>query len=156
LNAVEGRRFWRALQRLEELFMARVLVIDDDKSVSVAIETLLRHRDCEAILADSSQVGVATFEASDFDVVMVDIFMPGMDGLKTIKGFRERAPTVPIVAMSGFRFRSSMTPAPDFLGMAAKLGATYCLRKPFGPQQLMAAINACLGEGLPKRRVAGA
>jgi CheY-like chemotaxis protein len=88
---------------------------------------------------------------------MIDIFMPGMDGLETIKGFRERAPTVPIVAMSGFRFRNScMAPAPDFLGMAAKLGATYCLQKPFGPQQLMTAITTCLGERFPEDRAASA
>jgi DNA-binding response OmpR family regulator len=135
--------------------MARVLVIDDDKSVCAAIETLLRHQDCIAILADSGSHGARTFEDSHFDLVMVDIFMPGMDGLETIKGFRERAPAVPIVAMSGFRFRnSSMAPAPDFLGMAAKLGATYCLQKPFGPQQLMAAITACLGERFPEDHAA--
>ena len=137
--------------------MARVLVIDDDKSVCAAIEALLRYQDCIAILAESGSVGARTFEDSQFDLVMVDIFMPGMDGLETIKGFRERAPTVPIVAMSGFRFRNScMAPAPDFLGMAIKLGATYCLQKPFGPQQLMAAITACLGERLPKNRAASA
>ncbi|MEA2880388.1 MAG: hypothetical protein QOF14_5584 [Hyphomicrobiales bacterium] len=137
--------------------MARVLVIDDDKSVCAAIEALLRHQDCIAVLAESGTVGARTFEDSEFDLVMVDIFMPGMDGLETIKGFRERAPTVPIVAMSGFRFRNSCTaPTPDFLGMAIKLGATYCLQKPFGPQQLMAAITACLGEGLPKNRAARA
>ena len=137
--------------------MTRVLVIDDDKSVSAAIEALLCRQDCVAILADSGKIGGTTFEASDFDVVMVDIFMPGMDGLETIKGFRERAPTVPIIAMSGFRFRGPSTPAPDFLGMAAKLGATYCLRKPFGPQQLLTAINACIGEVLPRTpRIASA
>jgi DNA-binding response OmpR family regulator len=137
--------------------MARVLVIDDDKSVCAAIETLLRHQDCIAILAESGSVGARAFEASHFDLVMVDIFMPGMDGLQAIKGFREKAPTVPIVAMSGFRFRNScMAPAPDFLGMAAKLGATYCLQKPFGPQQLMAAITACLGEKLPENRAVSA
>ena len=135
--------------------MTRVLVIDDDKSVCAAIETLLRHYDCLAILANNGHLGAKTFEASHFDLVMVDIFMPGMDGLETIKGFRERAPTVPVVAMSGFRFRNSpIAPAPDFLGMAAKLGATYCLQKPFGPNQLLAAINACLGEKLPRTSVA--
>jgi DNA-binding response OmpR family regulator len=132
--------------------MPRILVIDDDQSVRDAIEALLRHQDCVAVLADNGNIGSMTFEKSEFDVVMVDIFMPGMNGLETIKGFRERAPTVPIIAMSGFRFRNSMTPAPDFLGMAAKLGAAYCLRKPFGPQQLMAAINACLGEKLSRAK----
>lgn len=124
--------------------MTRVLVIDDDKSVCSAIEAFLRRQDCIVVLANNGYVGIKSFESSHFDVVMIDIFMPGMDGLETIKGFRERAPKVPIVAMSGFRFRGTTGPAPNFLGMAAKLGATYCLSKPFQPQQLMAAINACL------------
>jgi DNA-binding response OmpR family regulator len=131
--------------------MTRVLVIDDDRSVRAAIQTLLHDQDCVAVLAGDGITGTKIFAAGHFDLVMVDIFMPGMDGLETIKGFRERAPTVPIVAMSGFRFRGTcLAPAPDFLGMAAKLGATYCLQKPFGPQQLMATINACLGEPLPR------
>jgi CheY-like chemotaxis protein len=131
-----------------EWSMTRVLVIDDDQSVCTAIETLLLHQDCDAVLADSGHLDAKIFEASNFDVVMVDIFMPGMDGLQTIKGLRERAPMVPIVAMSGYRFRSSRTPAPDFLAMATKLGATCCLHKPFGPQQLIAAINVCLARRL--------
>jgi CheY-like chemotaxis protein len=131
--------------------MTRVLVIDDDESIRVAIETLLRHQDCIVVLADSGHVGTKTFEAFSFDVVMVDIFMPGMDGLETIKTFHNRAPAVPIVAMSGFRFRSTLVSAPDFLGMAAELGATYCLRKPFGQRELMTAINACLGHKFPIR-----
>src|SRR6185295_7430313 len=96
---------------------------------------------------NSGRLGIETFERHSFDLVMVDIFMPGMDGIETIKHFRKRAPAVPIIAMTGFRFRdSSKDRAPDFLGMAAKLGAAYCLRKPFGPQQLNTAINACFGE----------
>jgi len=127
--------------------MARVLVIDDDQSVRLAIEALLRHQEFAVVLANSGQLGSNILETTRFDVVMVDIFMPGMDGLETIKAFRKRAPTTPIVAMSGFRFCSShMVAAPDFLGMAIKLGAAYCLRKPFRPEQLMTAINACLAE----------
>lgn len=130
--------------------MKRILVIDDDNSVRLAIKTLLRHQGCEAVLAESGHAGAKVFETAVFDAIFVDIFMPGMDGLQTIQGFRERAPTVPIVAMSGFKFRDSLGPAPDFLAMAAKLGATYCLRKPFGPAQLMMAVNACLGESLSR------
>src|ERR1700682_2363089 len=118
--------------------MTRVLVIDDDQSVRMAIESLLRHQDCAVVLANSGQLASNILETTQFDVVMVDIFMPGMDGLETIKAFRKRAPTTPIVAMSGFRFCSSrVVLAPDFLGMAIKLGAACCLRKPFRPEQLM-------------------
>jgi CheY-like chemotaxis protein len=134
--------------------MPRVLVIDDDEAVCRAIETVLRLHACVAVVADSGQFGTRLFEESHFDVVMVDIFMPGMDGLEAIKGFRKRAPGVPIIAMSGYTSRSSSAPVPDFLGMAAKLGATRCLQKPFTSQQLIAAIDAALGLGTPRDLVA--
>jgi hypothetical protein len=47
--------------------------------------------------------------------------------------------------MSGFMFRNSSAPAPDFLGMSTKLGAAYSLHKPFRPRELMKAIESCLG-----------
>ncbi len=119
----------------------RILVIDDDRSVGAAIESLLIRQGCEVVLAESGKLGMRAFEESGFDTVMIDIFMPEMNGLETIKNFRRRSPGLPIIAMSGFSLRDSRGPVPDFLAMAAALGATRCLRKPFGPQQLMAAIQ---------------
>lgn len=132
--------------------MTRVLVIDDDRSVCTAIETLLLQRTYSVVLADSGDIA-KTFDESEFDVIFVDIVMPGIDGFETIKILRARAPRIPIVAMSGFKFSDSTTPAPDFLRMAATLGASYCLRKPFDLPQLMAAINSCTGQGIIKRRI---
>ena len=123
--------------------MPRVLVIDDDESVRAAIAALLQ-TDFEIVLAENARRGAERFGAEKFDIVMVDIFMPDMNGLETIKDFRRLVPDMPIVAMSGFRFRSAGVPTPDFLKIAADLGATYCLSKPFRPQQLAAAIAACL------------
>jgi len=134
--------------------MTRVLVIDDDQSVSVAIQLMLARQGCDTVLAPDADVGVQTFESSKFDLAMVDIFIPEMDGLKIIKRFRERMPAVPIIAMTGFRFRNSMAPTLDFLGMAAQLGATYCLRKPFTLQQLIAAINSCFDPAISIDRTA--
>ncbi len=122
----------------------RILVIDDDCSVGAAIESLLNRQGCEVVLAESGRLGVRAFEASNFDAVMIDIFMPEMNGLETIKSFRFRAPSMPIIAMSGFKLHDSRGTVPDFLAMAAALGATCCLRKPFGSQQLMAAVHAHL------------
>jgi DNA-binding response OmpR family regulator len=129
--------------------MTHVLVIDDDKSICMSLEIWLRHQGCAATLANSGRVGTELFESFPFDLVMVDIFMPGMDGIETIKCFRARSRGVPIIAMSGFMFRnSSSMKAPNFLTMATQLGASSCLRKPFGPQQLRAAIRTCLGDRL--------
>jgi CheY-like chemotaxis protein len=79
--------------------------------------------------------------------MIVDIFMPHMRGFESIRVFHERAPSVPLVAMSGYAFANADSPAPDFLRMALDLGATRCLRKPFTPVALMTVINECLAEG---------
>lgn len=122
----------------------RVLVIDDDRSVGSAIESLLSRRGHEVVVVENGRVGTNAFETSNFELVMVDIFMPEMDGLETIQHFRHRNPKVPIIAMSGFRFCEARSAAPNFLRMATELGATYGLPKPFDLQQLMASVNACL------------
>lgn len=133
----------------------RILVIDDDESVRSAIQTLLNRQGREVVAVENGPLGIQAFETSRFDLVMCDIFMPGVDGLETIKDLHRRASTVPIIAMSGFRFRDSMAPTPDFLKMAEALGATSCLRKPFTPQQLLAAINPYFEHAAPKTSVAG-
>ena len=68
---------------------------------------------------------------------------------KTIAEFRRQDPTVPILAMSGFRFRDSMNPALDYLSMAVQAGAAICLRKPFASRQLIAAVHRSIASALP-------
>jgi DNA-binding response OmpR family regulator len=129
--------------------MTRILLVEDDPSVGAAIRMILNHEGCETVHALDAAIGMRAFESSSFDLAIVDIFMPGIDGLKTIAGFRQRAPTMPILAISGFRFRDSMGPGMDFLAMAVEAGAAVCLRKPFAPRQLMAAVHASLDPALP-------
>jgi len=124
--------------------MPRILVVDDDVSVRVATRTLLEHEGYEVVCADSGRTGIEAIASTSFNAVIVDIFMPDMDGLQTIKAFNRQAPGVPIIAMSGFMFRDSSAPAPDFLSMSTKLGAAYSVRKPFRPLDLLRALKACL------------
>jgi CheY-like chemotaxis protein len=121
----------------------RILVIDDDACVGTAIQAILGRRRCETVLASRAHAGIHTFQASGFDVVIVDLFMPGMNGLDTITRIRSES-AVPIIAMSGFRLQNSLDPDQDFLGMAMLRGATTYLRKPFSPPQLVAAIDQSL------------
>jgi CheY-like chemotaxis protein len=122
----------------------RILVIDDDACVSTAIQAILARRRCETVLASRAHAGIHAFQTSGFDIVMVDLFMPGMNGLDTIARIRSKS-AVPIIAMSGFRLRNSLDADQDFLGMAMLRGATTSLRKPFSPPQLVAAIDRSLG-----------
>lgn len=55
----------------------------------------------------------------------------------------EALPSVPLIAISGYVFSEQRTPAPDFLQIALKRGASHCLRKPFTPRALQYVITAC-------------
>ena len=129
--------------------MPRILVVDDDPMVGATIEVLLRRQGFDVTLADGGDAGLSALETQTFDVMLVDIFMPHMRGFESIRIFHERAPAIPLIAMSGYAFANLNSPAPDFLRMALELGAARCLRKPFTPDALLAAINDCLDEHRP-------
>jgi CheY-like chemotaxis protein len=125
--------------------MTRILIVDEDSSVRSALKKFLSFRGFEAVAAESGVHGIRLVEAEGFDVAVIDIFTPGIDGLATIRECRRHAPSLPIIATSAFVFRDAPHRAPDFLAMATELGATRSLTKPFGPADLLGAIEACLG-----------
>jgi CheY-like chemotaxis protein len=73
-------------------------------------------------------------------------------GFESIRLFHQRAPTVPLVAISGYAFSGPDTDNLACLKMALGLGATRCLRKPFRPATLLSVIDECLSEAEPHRR----
>ena len=126
--------------------MTRVLIVDDDPLVCMAIEIYLQRHGFEVTIADGGEAGLRALEDTIFDLMIVDIFMPHMRGFESIRIFHERAPATPLIAMSGYAFANFDTPAPDFLQTTLDLGAALCLRKPFTPSALLAAVNKCLAE----------
>jgi CheY-like chemotaxis protein len=122
----------------------RVLVVDDDPLVGGTIEVCLQRQGFDVTVVDGGDAGMRALETSTFDVMLVDVFMPHMRGYESIRIFHERAPAIPLIAMSGYAFADLETPGPDFLRMTLEYGATACLRKPFAPATLLAAINECL------------
>jgi CheY-like chemotaxis protein len=126
--------------------MTRILVVDDDPLVANAIRAWLEDRGFEIVTADGAEAGLNALDGSTFDLMIIDIFMPHMRGFESIRVFHRHAPTVPLIAISGYVFAEQRTPAPDFLSMALELGAARCLRKPFAPATLLGAIHSCLAE----------
>jgi CheY-like chemotaxis protein len=124
----------------EGIIVPRVLVVDDDPMVCVAIEVCLTRKGFEVTVADGGEGGMRAPESSDFDVMLIDVFMPHMRGFESIRMFHERRPDIPIVAMSGYAFANTER-APDFLRMTIELGVACCLRKPFTPDALLTSVN---------------
>jgi CheY-like chemotaxis protein len=128
--------------------MPRVLVVDDDPTVRMAVEVCLRRQGFEVTVADGGEAGMSALGSSAFDVMLVDVFMPHMRGFESIRVLHERAPTIPLLAISGYAFANYKTSSPDFLRMTLQLGATRCLRKPFTTDALLAAVDSCLARSV--------
>ena len=141
-----------AAARAKGIIVPRVLVVDDDPMVCVAIEVCLQRQGFEVTVADGGEAGMRALEASDFDVMLIDVFMPHMRGFESIRMFHERMPEIPIIAMSGYAFANTER-APDFLRMTIELGATCCLRKPFTPNALLTSVNECLAKATKSERI---
>jgi DNA-binding response OmpR family regulator len=121
-----------------------ILVIDDDPLVRSAVGEALQRRQFGVFLAQDGETGLNVFNISQFDAVVIDIFMPGMDGLATIRKLRGISQEIPIIAISGHPVTLPAIGRPDFLGMAVKLGASRALQKPFSPNELVDVIRDSL------------
>lgn len=132
----------------------RILVVDDDPLIGSALRAWLETSGFAVVVADGGVTGLNALESATFDLMIVDIFMPHMNGFESVRVFHQRAPAVPLIAISGYVFAEQRTPVPDFLSMALRFGATRCLRKPFTPSTLLSVIDDCLNEtGSPRRAV---
>jgi len=136
----------------EGIIVPRVLVVDDDPMVCVAIELCLTRQGFEVTVADGGEAGMRALDSARFDIMLIDVFMPHMRGFESIRMFHERMPDVPIIAMSGYAFANTER-APDFLRMTIELGAACCLRKPFTPNALLTTINECLNKPKASARI---
>jgi len=114
--------------------MATVLVIDDDRSLRIAIEKILRKADYRVLGAASGEDGVAHLAAEPIDVVLTDLRMEGMDGLDVLRAVRESAPLAQVVLITA---HGTVEHAVE----AMKQGAYDFLLKPVERPQLLTTVQ---------------
>ncbi|MFD2180935.1 response regulator [Rhodoplanes azumiensis] len=127
--------------------MAHILVVDDDELLRVVLGRALEEAGHTVSAAASGRAALVSLEAARYDLVICDVFMPEMDGFETLRAVKERAPDLPVVAISAERRSWPGVPSPDFLEMAVALGATAGLRKPLDLKALKALVARCLRSG---------
>jgi DNA-binding NtrC family response regulator len=121
--------------------MLRILVIDDQSYVCAATVRVLKHKVFDAVAVLNAADGMRQLAQSKFDLAIVDIYMPGVDGVKAIKAIRTNYPDMPVIAMSGVQMPTSGRTALDFLPLIPQMADVVCLQKPFRPNQLVEAIH---------------
>lgn len=132
--------------------MRRILLVDDDLHIRLAVGAWLKQCGFRVALTECGESGLAALNDGTFDLMIVDVFMPNMRGFESIRVFHSHAPTVPLIAISGYAFSGPDKDDPSCFRMALSLGATRCLRKPFRPATLLGVIDECLSEAEQRRK----
>ena len=114
--------------------MKSVLVVDDEKSICDSIKMILEYDKYEVEFANDGPSALGKIAASRFDVVLLDIKMAGMDGLKVLKTVKEKIPELPVVMISG---HGTIETAVE----ATKLGAFDFLQKPLDRERLLITVR---------------
>jgi DNA-binding response OmpR family regulator len=115
----------------------RILVIEDDADIARMLALNLRIEGFEAVLADSGETGMALLADGDYCLLILDLMLPGIDGLQVCRSVRARPEYLPVIIISA---RSSATHR--VLGL--ELGADDYLAKPFSMTELVARTRAVL------------
>ena len=118
--------------------MTTILVIDDQESIRTIFQLALEQAGYRVLTAEHGKHGLRLLEQQDVDLILVDIFMPEMDGLELIPLLRKMRPASKIMAITGGSGRS------NYLDMAKHLGADDTLMKPFSLQELLDAVSSQL------------
>ena len=112
---------------------ARVLVVDDEKDFNETIVKRLNRRGFGAYSAFSGQQALETLAVREFDVMLLDIMMPGMDGIEVLREVKKRHPGVEVILLTGHASVES-----GIQGMS--LGANAYMIKPVDFEELLAGI----------------
>jgi two-component system, chemotaxis family, chemotaxis protein CheY len=120
--------------------MARIIVIDDNDAVRLTMRRTLERAGHEVLEASDGEAGLKLLAETGAPLVITDIFMPGQDGIVTVRRIRKEFPGVRVIAVSG----GDATGRMDLRKDAELLGAERTLRKPFAPAELVRAVQETL------------
>jgi DNA-binding response OmpR family regulator len=129
----------------------RALLIDDDTRIAELLASYLAQNGVQLSHAPDGTRGLAMLESGAYDLVLLDLMMPGMDGLEVCKRIRAKN-TVPIVMLTARGDETDRV-------VGLEMGADDYLAKPFSPRELLARMRAVLRRAMPdperERVVAG-
>ena len=116
--------------------MAKILVVDWEEEERVYLWSVLEDAGHELLFAADGQAALDIWRGKDVDLVITELYLPELNGLRLIKELMDRDPDALVVALSEI--------SADQLDLAEDYGACRILYKPVNPQALLAAVNRAL------------
>jgi len=117
-----------------------ILVVDDDMSVRTTFSSVLRQEGYRVTAVKNGYEAIKAIDEESFDLALVDLGMPGMDGIEVLEKIKTRRPQTRVIIFTGY---GSITTAVE----AMRKGATDYLNKPFSPEELKAGVKKALENG---------
>ena len=117
-------------------------MVDDDPTVSDVVRRYLEQDGCEVRLAADGADGLAAVAAERPDLVVLDLMMPGIDGIEVCRRLRHRLPDLPVVMLTALGEEADRV-----LGL--EVGADDYVTKPFSPRELVLRIRSVLRRSAP-------
>jgi DNA-binding response OmpR family regulator len=113
----------------------RVLLVDDEPAVRMTLTALLRRRGFEVIAAESGEQGLSMLDNGPYGICVIDLHLPGLDGLTLARCARERFPHQPVLILTG----SGVSPRDD---LAIALAPFPVLMKSTSPSEVLDTVAA--------------
>ncbi|MCR4374011.1 MAG: response regulator [Acidobacteria bacterium] len=120
----------------------RILVVDDEQAVRDLLAKTLTMADYDVDAAPDGASAIERLRAAEYDLLITDLKMPGMDGLSVIREARRIMPDLPVIIITGYSTEASAIEA-------INLGVAGYLTKPFRLPRILAATARALGEPVP-------
>ena len=120
--------------------MPKILTVDDSEAIRTIVSKQLTEKGFEVVEAESGAKALEILEPGGFDVVLLDVSMPEMDGPTMLKQMRERGDKTPVLLVTSESKKSTVTDA-------LKSGIVDFIFKPFQPEELEAKVNKALQQG---------
>ena len=115
----------------------KVLVVDDDETVRRSYLRSLQSTSCQVVVAKDGEEALQKMEQNPYDVVLLDMRMPGQDGLAVLRTIKQKWPDSEVVIITGY-------PTVDSAKEAVRLGAYDYVAKPVGPQDVINAADGAM------------
>jgi DNA-binding response OmpR family regulator len=131
--------------------MAKILVIDDSVSVLAQLQQTLSDADHEVLTANCGEAGLEILQGEPVNLLITDIYMPGVNGVEVIRSVRKLRPEVGVIAMSTGADSNHY----QLRAVTRSVGAFLTLKKPFSMADLLLAVDAVLDPASRRWREGG-
>jgi two-component system response regulator PilR (NtrC family) len=115
----------------------RILIVDDEEVLRDVLEVVLRREGFDVVLAASGEEALSVLDSEEIDLVILDIMLPGISGIDTLRSIRVSNPGLPVIVITAF---SSIDGAIE----AMKHGAFHYIPKPFKNEEVVLTVNKAL------------